>query len=68
MDVTRETTRRLEASCRLMLYADAVRGVWLARKEERKGEGSHGRGYVIGELTSIAKGHILIPLADTGLF
>ena len=50
MDVTRETTRRLEASCRLMLYAYAVRRVWLVRKEERKREGRDGSDYVIGLL------------------
>ena len=35
------------------------------RKEERKREGRDGSDYVIGELTSIAKGHILIPFAAT---
>ena len=63
---TEESIRRPEAGCRLMLYADAVRGVWLAWKRGER-EGRDGSDYVISEITSIAKGNIFIPTADTVL-
>ena len=49
-----------------MLYADALRGICLARKRGER-EGRDGSDCVVGELTSIAKGNIFIPIADTVL-
>ena len=37
-------------------------------REEKKRERRNVSGYVVGELTSIAKGLIFIPAADTALF
>ena len=38
---------------------------WCGKKRGRGKEWMDGSDYVIGELTSIAKGHILIPFADS---